>query len=151
MKTLFRWLLILIFATAQIPVLPLFALMTAEIDKGHRICLSEENGVFTLVLRHDRKQAEHLEALNALLFVAANHDDTQDHVMHFVHSTLSFESSQSSFHVKEIAANEAWIEGDEIIAIIGDHPPVSEEIISEWSRTDQTILPLGLSQTVLLV
>ncbi len=54
MKTLSRLLLIFFFAIAQIPVLPVFALMIAQSDNGHRICLSEEEGVVKMVLRHDQ-------------------------------------------------------------------------------------------------
>lgn len=151
MKNLSRWLLILIFALAQIPVLPVLALMVAEIDNGHRICLSEEDGVLKMVLRHDQIQARHLDVLDVLICLEANKDDTQDHVMNFVHSKLSFESSRSSCDQQEIAASEAWIEGDEIIAIIGDEPLVAEEIPIEWSRGDHTRIPLGLTQTVILV
>ena len=151
MKNLLRWLLILIFALAQIPVLPVLALMVAEIDNGHRVCLSEEDGVLKMVLRHDQVQARHSDVLDVLICLEANKDDTQDHVMNFVHSKLSFESSRSSYDQQEIAASEAWIEGDEIIAIIGDEPLVAEEIPMEWSRTDHIKVPLGLTQTVILV
>lgn len=151
MKKLSRWLLILIFATAQIPLLPLCALMIAQIDNGHRICLSEDDGVLTMVLRHDQVQARHSDVLDALICIEANKDDAQDHVMNFVHSKLSFESSRSSYDPQENAASEAWIEGDEIIAVIGDQPLVAEEIPVEWSRGDHTRIPLGLTQTVILV
>jgi hypothetical protein len=151
MKNLSRWLLILIFATAQIPMLPLCALMIAQIDNGHRICLSEDDGVVKMVLRHDQIQARHSDALDVLICLEANKDNAQDHVMNFVHSKLSFESTRSSCDPQENAASEAWIEGDEIIAVIGDQPLVAEEIPVEWSRGDHTKIPLGLTQTVILV
>jgi hypothetical protein len=151
MKNLYRWLLILIFATTQIPMLPLCALMIAQIDNGHRISLSEEGGVVKMVLRHDRAQTCHLDVLDALICIEANKDDAQDHVMNFVHSKLSFESSRSSYDPQENAASEAWIEGDEIFAVIGDQPLVAEEIPLEWSRGDHIRIPLGLTQTVILV
>lgn len=151
MKTLYRWLLILLFATTQIPMLPLCALVIAQIDKGHRICLSEEDGVVTMVLRHDQVQTRHLNVLDALICIEANKGDTQDHVMNFVHSKLSLEPSRSTSDQDEIAASEAWIEGDEMISLLGDQPPVAEEIPVARIRGDHTRIPIGLRQTVILV
>jgi hypothetical protein len=151
MKNVYRWLLILIFATTQIPMLPLCALMIAQIDNGHRISLSEDDGVVKMVLRHDQIQARHSDVLDALICLVENKDDAQDHVMNFVRSKLSFESSRSSCDQHESAVSEAWIEGDEIISVIADQPLVAEEIPLEWSRGDHTRVPLGLTQTVILV
>lgn len=151
MKTLFRWFLILIFATAQIPLLPLCALVIAQADNGHRICLSEQDGVVKIVLRHDQGQARHTDALNALIRLEANQNDAQDHEMNFLHSKLSFETSRATCKSPDIATSEAWIEGDEIIAVIGDQPPVVAEIPVACRRTEHAKVPLGLAQTVILV
>lgn len=151
MKTLSRLLLIFFFAIAQIPVLPVVALMIAQRDNGHQICLSEEEGVVKLVLRHDRSPSTHLGVLDVLIRIEANSDDTQDHEMNFVHSELPYELFSSAFDQNDLAASETWIVGDEIIAVIGDQPLVAEEIPMDWSRTDHSKVPLGLSKTVILV
>lgn len=151
MKTLFRWLLILIFATAQIPLLPLCALVIAQVDNGHQICLSEQDGVVKIVLRHDQGQARHIGALNALIRLEANQNDAPDHEMNFLHSKLSIEESRASCKSHDTASCEAWVEGDEIIALIGEQPPVVEEIPLAARPADDTHVPLGLAQTVILV
>jgi hypothetical protein len=151
MKTLSRLLLILLFAIAQIPVLPVTALVIAQNDNGHQICLSEEEGVVKMVLRHDKVHTLHQGALDILIRLEANNDNTQDHVMNFVHSELPYESFRSPFDQNVLASCEAWIAGDEIIIVIGDEPLVAEEIPVEWSRADHTRVPLGLTQTVILV
>lgn len=151
MKNLSRLLLIFIFAIAQIPVLPVVALMIAQRDNGHRICLSEEEGVVKLVLRHDRSPTKHLGVLDVLIRIEANNNEAQDHVMNFVHSELPYEFFRSSFDQSDLAACEVWIAGDENILVIGDQPLVAEEIPMEWSRTDHPKIPLGLTQTVILV
>jgi len=151
MKTLSRLLLIFFFAIAQIPVLPVFVLMIAQSDNGHRICLSEEEGVVKMVLRHDQVRTSHQNVLDVLIRLEANNDNTQDHVMNFVHSDLPYESFHSSSDQNVLIASNAWIVGDETIIVIGDEPLVAEEIPVEWSRTDYTRVPLGLTQTVILV
>ncbi len=71
--------------------------------------------------------------------------------MNFVHSELPYESFRSSFDQNVLASCEAWIAGDEIIIVIGDQPLVAEEIPIDWIRADHTRVPLGLTQTVILV